>query len=437
VPRVALNAKTIRQLKAAGGRRTDYLDTVQPGLLLRVTPKGARTWAVLYHVGRTGRRYRLGSVDHMDLAAARQAAREIRSRVALGEDPQAERTAKRHAVAGLTVGGVIARFLGAVGKPGGPVLRETTRKEWARLLDVEVPKPMAARPAASLDRAALRQWGRDIAQRSPSVAAHAHDALRRVYSWAVAEELVTGSPFVGLKPPATRPKSGGVQSLAELRALVRALDAYPRRRYPTVVLLLLLTGTRKAAVLGMARGELQDLEGDVPLWVVPPDRSKRRASGRAAEVPHVVPLSQWAVRLVKERLEAIGPRRERLFPPARPRKAGERPKSESAVLPSRFLAELRQQASEAHGGPMEAWTVHGLRHTIATHLREQLGVDAEVADLILGHTRKGVTAIYDRSQLLAERRAALVSWAAFLERLKTEKKAEAATAQVLPHSRRR
>ena len=63
------------------------------------------------------------------------------------------------------------------------------------------------------------------------------------------------------------------------------------------------------------------------------------------------------------------------------------------------------------------WTIHGLRHTIATHLRADLGVSTEVISLILGHTPPGprVTRIYNRADLLPERAAALAAWAGWIE----------------------
>ena len=64
-------------------------------------------------------------------------------------------------------------------------------------------------------------------------------------------------------------------------------------------------------------------------------------------------------------------------------------------------------------------TVHGLRHSLATHLREDLAIPPDVVSLILGHAVQGpaVSRIYDRAQRLGERRRALEAWAAWLERL--------------------
>jgi hypothetical protein len=55
-------------------------------------------------------------------------------------------------------------------------------------------------------------------------------------------------------------------------------------------------------------------------------------------------------------------------------------------------------------------------------MREDLGVSSEVVSLILGHTPPGAraTRVYNRAELLPERRAALVAWGRWLDRLKTD-----------------
>src|SRR5262249_27497414 len=68
---------------------------------------------------------------------------------------------------------------------------------------------------------------------------------------------------------------------------------------------------------------------------------------------------------------------------------------------------------EKLGREVAPWVLHSSRHTVATHLREDLHVSQDVVARILAHAPPGTsdtTAIYDRSVLLRERRAALVAW---------------------------
>lgn len=98
---------------APTGRREQFSDPRTPGLVLLMTPAGAKTFYLVYRVGggRTGtkRWFKLGrfGVD-LGLGAAREAALRKRGEVAAGGDPQGERKAGR--VVGLTVADLCDRF---------------------------------------------------------------------------------------------------------------------------------------------------------------------------------------------------------------------------------------------------------------------------------------------------------------------------------------
>jgi integrase len=62
------------------------------------------------------------------------------------------------------------------------------------------------------------------------------------------------------------------------------------------------------------------------------------------------------------------------------------------------------------------WTLHDLRRTFATRLAE-LGVAPHVIERLLNHvtgTVSGVAAVYNRASYLAEMRAAIEVWEAYL-----------------------
>jgi integrase len=318
-------------------------------------------------------------------------------------------------------------------------LRPSTLAEWGRLAAAEIVKPFGARQAVDITRADVRawcesirdgerSWRKDGGRAAPYTANRAFELLRRVYTWAVGKDLVNASPFLGLQKPATEVQSERVLTRDELRALLLALDASPRELdaykelwaiYADAVRLLLLTCVRRAAVLGMRRAEVEDLDGSEPRWVLPGGAEGRSKSGRA----HVVPLSAPAVEVIRRRLAAVPG--ECLFPVNRYKSGEDRP----ATWPSRFVLDLRaetlRQLREALGDPKASiprWRIHDIRHSAATHMREDLGVSSEVVSLLLGHTPPGprVSRVYNRAELLPERRAALVAWAAWLERIRVE-----------------
>ena len=99
MPVAKLTKRVVDTIKP-GDSRVIYYDTELKGFGLKVSPAGARTWCVEYRPGARGRgvakrRMVLGSANTLTPEQARNAARDILARVALGEDPAASRSAAR------------------------------------------------------------------------------------------------------------------------------------------------------------------------------------------------------------------------------------------------------------------------------------------------------------------------------------------------------
>ncbi len=415
MPIARLTATNVRTLRARGGKRTDYTDALLPGFVLRVSPTGARSYAVKAHRDGRSRRITIGPTARYSLAKARDLARAIIAALDAGEEPPPTEVAG-HA---LTVKGLVTRCLDDLS------LRGTTRREWERLARVEILPALGPRRAASLLRSEVRAWVREIRHRSAHTARHSLEVLRRCYSWGIREDLLEANPCLGIDAP--KGDSGSrVLSAEELWALQRALDRGARRfpAYASATRLLLLTGVRRAAVLGLRRDELHGLDGPEPRWVVPAVRSK---SGRE----QVVPLSPQAVQVVQARLEAVTTRH--LYPLGHGADRQELPTGWAGRwrswlrwrLARALYARRRAQGMDRSRwrDPVPRWRIHDLRHTLATHLREDLGISRDVVSLILGHAMTGpsITAIYDRAELLPARRAALCAWARWLQDASTLK----------------
>ena len=89
-----------------------------------------------------------------------------------------------------------------------------------------------------------------------------------------------------------------------------------------------------------------------------------------------------------------------------------------ARLDAQIMADRARRAAEAGDRPapepLVPWRLHDFRRTGVTMLARQ-GVRWEVADKLLNHTAgaiRGVAAVYQRHDFLAEREAALNAWAA-------------------------
>jgi len=91
MPVVTLHPKTLATLEAVGGRLSEYRDTVVRGLVLRVTPRGVRSFGVVYWRAGRNRRMTLGRVEKLNLAGARALTRQVLFEVAAGRDPATNR----------------------------------------------------------------------------------------------------------------------------------------------------------------------------------------------------------------------------------------------------------------------------------------------------------------------------------------------------------
>jgi integrase len=65
---------------------------------------------------------------------------------------------------------------------------------------------------------------------------------------------------------------------------------------------------------------------------------------------------------------------------------------------------------------LQRWTLHDLRRTART-LMSQAGVSSEIAELCLGHVKRGVEGTYDRYEYYAEKKQAFAKLAELVERI--------------------
>ena len=79
-------------------KKTRFWDTKQGGFCLEVQPTGKKAFKVIYRSGGLLRWYHIDSYGSIYLKEAREVAREIRKRVALGEDPHLVKVKARRGI---------------------------------------------------------------------------------------------------------------------------------------------------------------------------------------------------------------------------------------------------------------------------------------------------------------------------------------------------
>jgi integrase len=227
-------------------------------------------------------------------------------------------------------------------------------------------------------------WVGRIAAEKPATGNILHGLLRRLYSWAVAERLLEVNPLAATRRPAPVGRRELVLSLAACRAIWSACEGLPAG---DVARLVLLTGVRRMEAL-TARWDAMRLDPEADaLWSLP-------GHARKTGDPLTLPLVPAAVRLLAARRR--GARGEFVFQ-GRLRGAATR-------LDDRLLPVLRRRSG------VSGWSLHDLRRTVASHLAGE-GVPRDVVESILGHSRPGIVATYQRWAPLKAMRAALEWWA--------------------------
>ncbi len=233
--------------------------------------------------------------------------------------------------------------------------------------------------------------------------------VKRLFKWAVANELVPPSVFHGLQAVAGL-RAGRTEAVESepvkpvSQAFVDAVLPYLSEPVRAMVELQLYTAARPGEILAM-RG--CDLDTTGKIWLYCPPQHKNAYRGHQRTI-YLGPRAQTIVkRFLKTDLEAplFSPRdaketywkRQRagrktpMTPSQAKRTRKRKPKRPpgdrySLQSYSRAIAKACQKADVPH------WHPHQLRHSSATRLRKEFGLD--MARCILGHRSPAVTEVY-------------------------------------------
>ena len=263
-----------------------------------------------------------------------------------------------------------------------------SRKALQSYLDRDLLPAWGELPIKEVGRQDVKDVLRKVAKSRPVGANRLLALIRQIFNYALDEEQIDASPVTRIKPLTKEVERERVLTADEIKALWLASDntGFP---FGPFVKVLLLTGQRRNEVARIQWSEL-DLDGGT--WTLPGERAKRNKG-------HLVPLSPLAVQIIKS-IPEVG---RYVFSSGR---VGDRPISGFGK------AKLRIDALSK----VEGWTLHDLRRTVATGMRE-LGVDRLTVSKVLNHSESGVTKVYDRYAADPEKRRALERWSHRLETL--------------------
>ena len=399
--------------KAKKGKRVERFDAGAPGLALRITEKGVKSWSVYYWLDGKHQRLTLGTWPEIGVAVAREQARVIKSRAKASVNPKRAREAEIAAAEGEvsdTFGAIAEQYIKIEclerklrnGKALPPKLKRGWEVE--RIIRRELMPHWQHRPIAELrKRDAIKLTEALVDAGTPAAAHRLHEIIRRIGRWAARQDKIDLNPFTEMDRPTPKVMRDRVLKPDEIAAVWRAWDTmgYP---FGTLGKLLLATAQRLNEVAQMRWIEI---DRDNALWIIPANRTK---SDRESEVP----LSS----LVLDILDALPRFGDDSF--VFTKTSGQRPVTGFSRMKTRtdtlILEAARERAEEAGGNselvePMPHWRTHDLRRSARTGLAE-LGVPQIVAERVLNHAESNaLVKTYDRHEYATEKRDALERWA--------------------------
>jgi integrase len=397
MPSVKLTAMSVANAKAPERGRIEYWDAALPGFGLRITDKGAKSWTVLFRVRGQLRRMTLGHYPDLPLAAARDRARDVLREVEKGNDPARAKAEERRREADLFQS-VIEEFVERHAKPNNRGWERQNRD-----LRREFLPHWRHRPIDSIRRRDILELLDKIADRSSSRRANRYLALlKKLFAWCVERGYVEASPASGIKPPGREVSRDRVLSDDELRLIWRCCEkaGWP---FGDLFRLLILTAQRLGEVSAM---RWQDVDPSKGTWIVPAHIAK---NGVANEVP----LSPAAIDLLSG-VPKLG-RDGYVFPALN---GSGRPVSGFSKAKARLDKAIEAELV-ANGGVVSPWRLHDLRRSAASGMA-QLGIAPHVIEKVLNHisgSLAGVAGIYNRFGYGPEKRHALQTWAAHVQRV--------------------
>lgn len=387
----------IKKLRPSKTGRIEIPDGKFPGLSIRVSKTGVKTFTLRTRIQGEQIRLSLGHYPYISLAEARARAYQAVADAKSGKTKESRQSkAQQEFQFKNIVDDYLRRYCERY-------MKERTFRETERVMNVEFVKIWKDRDLREIKKQdiveainkILERPQKDLKKRiikseSPSAANHAFSTIRAFFNWCVGQGSLEHSPCVGLRSPAPKQKRDRVLDDREL-ALVwnTAKDmGYP---YGDIIRLLIITVQRRSEVAGL-RWDMLNLEERI--WRVPADENK---SGRE----YLVPLSDIALDII----EAIPRLDERLIFPAQ--------RSNGKVFAD--WSKSKKRIDELSG--VTDWTVHDLRRTGSTGLA-RMGVAPHVKERVLNHLTGelgGVAGVYDIYSYLPEKKAALDLWACHIE----------------------
>ncbi len=362
------------------------------------------TWRFRYKLAGKPRVMLMGSYSELSLAKARDIAKELSARVALGYDVAAEKQERKaEALAKMEA----EKNAMHVSELAAEYFERQILPRWKhpdilrRRIDKDINPCIGHLKVEDVKPRHIDKMLKSIVDRgAPTIATDVLRWTRRIFDYGIKRLTLEINPCSAFEVS----DAGGKEvardrwltrgELIQLFQAMRTAKGFSRQNELTFKLLLALC-VRKMELCA-ARWEEFDL--DTAIWHLPEERSK---NGDAIDIPLPPPTVEWLQELHTFSCNSAW------VLPARKMQHRMIPHIQESTLPV-ALAKVRAEMPDVPN-----FTIHDFRRTARTHLAA-LGIDPIVAERCLNHRIKGVEGIYNRHQYFDERKTALTQWANLL-----------------------
>jgi integrase len=394
-----LTDRLLRSLQRPKDKPVAITDCEVRTLRVRASRTGVVSFSVLKRPpgSRQLAHYPVGTYPLVSLVEARRRAREILREIEDGVDPRARKAEEARRAAAekaCTFAAVAEEFIAKY------VAAKRTGREIESRIRRELISRWGDRPIARISHDDVVGLIDDIVARGhPEAARQTLTYTRRLFRWAAIrykQQLphipttdLEAKELIGEKKIRKR-----VLNDAELALFWRATEGPEAAVYGPFFRLLLFVGVRRSE---LGRAPATEFDLDRALWTIPAQRAKM---DDAIEVQLAAPALVILRTLQQEnRLSA------KFYMLGR------------TVHYVRAKDWLDARMCELNGGkPIPHWTLHDLRRTCRTGLA-RLKIQPHIAELCIGHGKKGLHKVYDQHQYADEKRHAFDAWAAHVMRV--------------------
>lgn len=379
------------------------------GLLIQVTPTGARSWLLRCKVGQKRRHIGLGGYPDVTLAAARERARETRDMIRQGIDPVEHKKETKAALVatqkrGMTFADAMEKYLvGKLAEFDNP----KHKKHWRATLDKYAVPAVGGMLVADIDVADVQRILEPIWLIKNQTAKRLRGRVEAVLAWATVAGHRKGDNPARWKGnlDAVLPRPGMVAKVVHWPALT--LDDAPdwfadvreREGFATRALeFTALTAARSGEIRGAVWSEI---DFDKALWILPPARMKMGHE-------HRVPLTTEAIVLLRGLDRMMGS--DFIFPAARGGMLSDA--AMSACMKRIHAAKPEKYLDRQSGRPA---VPHGLLSTFRDWAAERTDYPRDMAEIALAHSvGSEVERAYRRGDMIEKRRGMMAAWCRFL-----------------------